>query len=91
MARRVPWQSLEADFYIDPDVFALDMNVVFGRHWIFGATEAEIPGQGNRRWDDPGVLLGPDNRCRPGCLTNRPTAICLTRDTESAPVQPRFT
>lgn len=47
VARRVPWQSLEADFYTDPDVFALDMEVVFGRHWVFAATEAEIPEPGD--------------------------------------------
>ena len=45
--RRVPWRSLEAEFYTDADVFALDMELVFGRHWIFAATDAEIPEPGD--------------------------------------------
>lgn len=47
VATRTPGQSLDAEFYTDPEVFALDMAVIFGRHWIFAATDAEIPDPGD--------------------------------------------
>ncbi len=47
VARRIPWRSLEAPFYTDPDVFALDIEAIFGRSWIFAAAEAEIPEPGD--------------------------------------------
>lgn len=117
-------------FHTDPELFALDMEAVFGRHWIFAATDTEIPDpgdyvtvdfgpysvivvhdddqqvgapqrlltprcahphggarqrgqhcvrlpqldlrhtrQGDRRREDPSLLLDPDDRCGPGCLT----------------------
>ncbi|TDT29806.1 aromatic ring-hydroxylating oxygenase subunit alpha [Naumannella halotolerans] len=45
--RRRPGFSLEAEFYTDPTVFAADLDAVFGRHWIFVATEAEIAEEGD--------------------------------------------
>ncbi|MGO1948826.1 MAG: aromatic ring-hydroxylating oxygenase subunit alpha [Mycobacteriaceae bacterium] len=46
--RRPPSTSLEAPLYTDPDIFTLDMEGIFGGHWIFAATEAEIPDPGDR-------------------------------------------
>ena len=44
---RRPGYSLEAPFYTAPEVLDLDLEVIFGRHWIFVATEAEIPEPGD--------------------------------------------
>ena len=47
VANRTAWRSLASDFYTDPELFALDMKAVFERHWIFAATDAEIPDPGD--------------------------------------------
>ncbi|WP_235432262.1 aromatic ring-hydroxylating oxygenase subunit alpha, partial [Nostocoides japonicum] len=47
VARRVPGYSLESGFYTSAEVYALDLEVIFGRHWLFCATEAEIPEPGD--------------------------------------------
>ena len=47
MARRRPGHSLEAAFYTSQDVFDLDMRLIFGRHWIFVASEPEVPEPGD--------------------------------------------
>ncbi|WP_313815986.1 aromatic ring-hydroxylating dioxygenase subunit alpha [Citricoccus sp.] len=39
--------SLEAPFYTDPEIFAADMQGIFGRHWLFAASLAEIPEPGD--------------------------------------------
>jgi Rieske 2Fe-2S family protein len=39
--------SLDADFYVNPAVFEADVELVFGRHWIFVASEGEIPEPGD--------------------------------------------
>ena len=44
-ARR-PGYTLEAPFYTSREVFDLDLDAIFGRHWIFAGLEAEVP----RRW-----------------------------------------
>ena len=36
-ARRVPGHTLEAPFYTSPDIFDLDVSLIFGTHWIFVA------------------------------------------------------
>ena len=45
--RRTPGYSLEAPFYTSPEVFDLDMSAIFAGHWIFVATEAELPEPGD--------------------------------------------
>lgn len=45
--RRTPGYSLEAPFYTDPAIFDLDMKAIFAKHWLFSATEAEIPDPGD--------------------------------------------
>ncbi|RZU63323.1 aromatic ring-hydroxylating oxygenase subunit alpha [Zhihengliuella halotolerans] len=39
--------SLDAPFYTDPEVFAADMKGIFGQHWLFAASLAEIPEPGD--------------------------------------------
>jgi Rieske 2Fe-2S family protein len=45
--RRVPGMSLEAPFYTSEEVYERDLDVVFGRQWIFVAAAAEIPEPGD--------------------------------------------
>jgi len=45
--RRVPGMTLEAPFHLSEEVFALDVEAIFARHWIFVATEAEVPEAGD--------------------------------------------
>jgi Rieske 2Fe-2S family protein len=47
--------SLEAPFYISREVFELDLAAIFAKHWLFVATEAEIPEPG----DFVSVDIGP--------------------------------
>ncbi len=42
LARRKPGYSLEAPFYTDETVFKHDMDIIFGRHWIYAGPEACI-------------------------------------------------
>jgi glycine betaine catabolism A len=39
--------SLEAPVYTAPELLDLDLDIIFGRHWIFVATKAEIPEPGD--------------------------------------------
>ncbi|MDR4534644.1 aromatic ring-hydroxylating dioxygenase subunit alpha [Glutamicibacter sp. PS] len=39
--------SLEGPFYTDPDLFKVDMEAIFGKHWLFAASIAEIPEPGD--------------------------------------------
>ena len=39
--------SLEAPFYMDPNLFNLDMQAIFGQHWVFACSVAEIPEPGD--------------------------------------------
>jgi len=47
VARRKPGHTLEAPFYTSQDILDLDLRLIFGRHWIFVATEPEIPEEGD--------------------------------------------
>lgn len=53
--RRRPGYSLEAPFYTSQEAFDRDLDVIFGRHWIFVASEPELPEPG----DYVTVALGP--------------------------------
>ncbi|GAA4363140.1 aromatic ring-hydroxylating oxygenase subunit alpha [Paeniglutamicibacter cryotolerans] len=44
---RVAGRSLQAPFYTSPEVFDLDIVEVFAKHWLFAATDAEIPEPGD--------------------------------------------
>jgi glycine betaine catabolism A len=41
--RRRPGRSLETPFYLDHALFDLDMEMIFGRHWIHAGVEADVP------------------------------------------------
>ena len=45
--RRAVGYSLEAPFYTSPEVFDLDIEAIFAKHWLFSAAEAEIPDAGD--------------------------------------------
>jgi Rieske 2Fe-2S family protein len=47
VARRRRGYSLEAPFYRDPELFALDMEAIFARHWIHIGAASEVPGRGD--------------------------------------------
>jgi glycine betaine catabolism A len=47
LARRRLGHSLEAPFYSSDDIFAADVEHVFGRHWIFAAVEPQFPEPGD--------------------------------------------
>ena len=53
-ARR-PGHTLEAPFYTSREVFDLDLDLIFGRHWIFAGLEAEVPTPGDYRKIDIGA------------------------------------
>lgn len=39
--------SLDAPFYTDRSIFNIDMEAIFGQHWIFAASTAELPEPGD--------------------------------------------
>ncbi|WFP17483.1 aromatic ring-hydroxylating oxygenase subunit alpha [Citricoccus muralis] len=39
--------SLDAPFYTDRDIFAADMEGIFGKHWVFAGSLAEVPEPGD--------------------------------------------
>lgn len=47
LAERKPGHSLPQAFYRDPDLHALDMEVIFHRTWLMVGFEAEIPNAGD--------------------------------------------
>jgi glycine betaine catabolism A len=47
VGRRVPGYSLEAPFYTSQEIFDLDMEAIFTKHWLFVAAEAELPEPGD--------------------------------------------
>jgi Rieske 2Fe-2S family protein len=47
VAQRKRGYSLEAPFYISREIFDLDSELIFGRHWIYAGVEAELPEAGD--------------------------------------------
>ena len=47
MDEHQPGYSLKQSFYTDPDVFALELNAIWKRYWLFAGTTAEIPKAGD--------------------------------------------
>lgn len=45
--RRKPGHTLEAPFYQSREVFDLDVEAIFGRHWIYVGVEPDIPEPGD--------------------------------------------
>lgn len=69
LANRVPGHALEQPFYASKEIFDLDVAAVFASHWIFVASEPEIPEPGDFVTIDIGpypiiVLRDDDNEVR---------------------------
>jgi Rieske 2Fe-2S family protein len=47
LARRRPGTTLEAPFHTDPAIFAEDLRLIFGRHWIYVGVEPDVPEPGD--------------------------------------------
>jgi len=47
LQERKPGYALEQGFYTDPDIFALDLEKIFYRDWLFAIPACEIPKAGN--------------------------------------------
>jgi Rieske 2Fe-2S family protein len=47
IAQRKPGYSLDAAFYTDPRIFAADMDIIFGKHWIYVGCEPDLPEAGD--------------------------------------------
>lgn len=47
LARRREGFSLEAPFYTDAQLFQFDTEAIFGQHWLFAASIAELPEPGD--------------------------------------------
>ncbi|OAV59975.1 aromatic ring-hydroxylating oxygenase subunit alpha [Enteractinococcus helveticum] len=47
LARRREGFSLEAPFYTDTQLFQFDTEAIFGQHWLFAASIAELPEPGD--------------------------------------------
>ena len=74
--QRRPGHALAREFYTSQAIFDLDMAIIFGRHWIFVAVEAEVPEPGDYIMreigrdailivrDDEGVVRAHFNTCR---------------------------
>lgn len=47
IANRLKCHSLDAPFYLSPEIFDLDMKEIFGKHWIQVAIDPDIPEPGD--------------------------------------------
>ena len=47
IARRRPGYTLEAPFHTSPAIFDLDMDLIFGRHWIYVGVEPDVAEAGD--------------------------------------------
>ncbi len=47
LRERRPGYSLPAPFYLSPEIFEADMEVIFGRHWIYVGVEPDVPEAGD--------------------------------------------
>jgi Rieske 2Fe-2S family protein len=47
IARRAPGNSLEQAFYVSQAVFEADLELIFGRHWIYVGVEPDVPEAGD--------------------------------------------
>ncbi len=69
VAQRKRGHSLERPFYTHPEVFAADLEIIFGRHWICVGVEPDVPEPGDVMVVDIGptsvlVLRGDDLKVR---------------------------
>jgi Rieske 2Fe-2S family protein len=54
VAKRRPGYSLDAAFYTSPEVFAADIEHIFGKHWIYVGVECDLPEPGDTMTVDIG-------------------------------------
>jgi Rieske 2Fe-2S family protein len=47
VANRQPGKSLPGAFYTDPDILRYDIELIFGRHWIYVGVEPEVAAPGD--------------------------------------------
>src|SRR5271154_6006661 len=47
VARRRKGHTLEAPFYTDPAIFEADLDIIFGRHWIYVGVEPDVAEPGD--------------------------------------------
>ncbi|MDE1173575.1 MAG: aromatic ring-hydroxylating dioxygenase subunit alpha [Parvibaculaceae bacterium] len=62
--RRRSGHSLEAPFYRDPEIFKADLDIIFGRHWIYVGVEPDVAEPGDAMVIDIGetsVLIARDD------------------------------
>jgi len=69
LRRRKRGYSLETPFYLSPEIFDIDLDIIFGRHWIYVGVEPDVPEPGDCMTVEVGaasVLLirGEDMRVR---------------------------
>jgi hypothetical protein len=84
--------SLEAPFYTSREVYGLDLAAVFAKHWLFCATEAEIPEPGDFTTVDIGpysviILRDDDEHVRAATGAHAFSALrAALSETSSAPI-----
>jgi phenylpropionate dioxygenase-like ring-hydroxylating dioxygenase large terminal subunit len=83
IARVRPGWSLEQPFYTDPEIFALDLEKVWRRHWLFVGMGAQIPNPGDwfqyRLGDDRILIIRGDDgviRAVANVCTHRGSILC---------------
>jgi Rieske 2Fe-2S family protein len=47
LSRRQPGRTLEAPFYTSADILRADLDIIFGRHWIYVGVEPDIAASGD--------------------------------------------
>ena len=64
LARRRQGYTLEAPFYTGPEIFRADLDLIFGRHWIFVGVEPDIAEPGDVmvvQIGENSILIGRDD------------------------------
>lgn len=69
LERRLKDHTLGAAFCTSPDILRADMELIFGRHWIFVAVEPDVPEPGDVHVVDIGgrsiaIVRGDDGEVR---------------------------
>src|SRR5262245_1091618 len=47
LRRRKRGYTLEAPFYTAPEIYDLDLDIIYGRHWIYIGVEPDVPEPGD--------------------------------------------
>ena len=64
LAGRRPGYMLDAPFYTDQAIFRTDLDLIFGRHWIFVGVEPDVPEPGDVmtvKIGEASILIGRDD------------------------------